>query len=276
MERRGEGTVERLEGGNRDTERSEPIAEGSWFGEAEAFSRMDAQGDPGARGSTATRGVTSWLNWQSALYLFVVGWVCVLLVPLTSFWWLALAFATAAPVVLAILDRPGLELKNADKRKVAEREILHALIEQGELTSTTAAMRTSLTVDEASKMLEELAHKGHLELRIDGGTMSYALQQRDKDELPGEVSASLEKRAEDAGTPHLPGLSQKLDEPLSEREIEVLNVLASGRTNSEAAKDLFISVGTIKSHTNNIYRKLGVTNRAWALARARSLDLLSS
>ena len=54
-----------------------------------------------------------------------------------------------------------------------------------------------------------------------------------------------------------------------------LNLLASGRTNSEVARDLYISVGTVKSHTNNIYRKLGARNRTGALARARGLNLLS-
>jgi DNA-binding CsgD family transcriptional regulator len=275
MERRGDGTVERLEGGNRqrDAENLEFIAEDSRSGEVERLLSAEAHADLGTRGSIATRGVPPWLNWQSALYLFVVGLVCVLLVPLTSFWWLALVCATAAPVALAILDRPGPTLEKADVRKVKEREILQALAERGALTTTTAAMRTSLTVDEASKMLEGLARKGHLELRMDSGAMSYALQQRDTHELTGKIPASLERGG--AGAPHLPGLSQKLDEPLSEREIEVLNVLASGRTNSEAARELFISVGTVKSHTNNIYRKLGATNRAGALARARSLDLLS-
>jgi DNA-binding CsgD family transcriptional regulator len=61
---------------------------------------------------------------------------------------------------------------------------------------------------------------------------------------------------------------------LSERELEVLNLLASGKTNSEGARDLFVSVGTVKSHTGNIYRKLDARNRAEALARARELGLI--
>jgi DNA-binding NarL/FixJ family response regulator len=67
---------------------------------------------------------------------------------------------------------------------------------------------------------------------------------------------------------------QPLDEDLSERELEVLTLLASGRTNSEIARDLYVAVGTVKSHANNIYRKLGARNRAEALARARDLKLL--
>ena len=67
---------------------------------------------------------------------------------------------------------------------------------------------------------------------------------------------------------------EPLAEPLSERELEVLTLLASGRSNKEIAGDLFVAVGTVKTHTNNIYRKLGTKNRAEALARARSLKLL--
>ncbi len=55
----------------------------------------------------------------------------------------------------------------------------------------------------------------------------------------------------------------------------MLTLLASGRTNSEVAGDLFVSVGTVKSHTGNIYRKLDAKNRAEAIARARELELLS-
>ena len=63
-------------------------------------------------------------------------------------------------------------------------------------------------------------------------------------------------------------------EDLSERELEVLALLASGRTNSEIAGALFVSTGTVKSHVNNIYRKLGARNRAEAIARARALGVV--
>jgi DNA-binding CsgD family transcriptional regulator len=221
---------------------------------------------PGAQGSPPKRDVPSWVNWQSALYLFVLGLICVLLAPLTSFWWLALICSTAVPITLAILDRPGLTSKRPDDRKAQERELLGALVERGELTPTTVAMRTSLTVDDASKMLEELARKGHLKLRVEDGIIAYALRERDRHETPDKVSAPLERESESDGAP------QQLDDPLSERE--VLSLLASGKTNSEIARDLFDSVGTVKSHTGNIYRKLDAKNRAEALARARELKVL--
>ena len=208
------------------------------------------------------------------MYLFVLGLACVLLVPLTSLWWLVLVCGTAVPVTLATLDRTILIARRPDDKKVKEQELLEALVERGELTPTTAAMRTSLTVGEASKMLEELARKGHLKLRAEDGVMAYALGERDLRETPTSVSAPSEAETENAGAPRRPKVSQQLDDPLSEREIEVLSLLASGRTNSEVARDLFVSVGTIKSHTGNIYRKLGAKNRAEAIARARKLELL--
>ncbi|MFN2148403.1 MAG: LuxR C-terminal-related transcriptional regulator, partial [Anaerolineales bacterium] len=67
---------------------------------------------------------------------------------------------------------------------------------------------------------------------------------------------------------------QPLLEPLSEREIEVLQLLAQGMTNREIAADLFLSLNTVKVHTRNIYGKLGVKNRTQAVAEARTLGIL--
>jgi LuxR family maltose regulon positive regulatory protein len=63
-------------------------------------------------------------------------------------------------------------------------------------------------------------------------------------------------------------------EPLSERELEVLHLVAEGLSNQEVAHRLSISVRTVKWHTGNIYGKLGVKNRTQAVARARSLGVL--
>jgi LuxR family maltose regulon positive regulatory protein len=65
----------------------------------------------------------------------------------------------------------------------------------------------------------------------------------------------------------LPGL-------LSQREHEVLCLMAAGRKNREIARELVVVIGTVKAHINSIYRKLAVNNRIQAIARARALNLL--
>jgi LuxR family maltose regulon positive regulatory protein len=65
-------------------------------------------------------------------------------------------------------------------------------------------------------------------------------------------------------------------EPLSEREIEVLQLIAEGLTNPEIAARLILSLYTVKTHTRNIYGKLGVNNRTQAVAMARTLGILST
>lgn len=65
-----------------------------------------------------------------------------------------------------------------------------------------------------------------------------------------------------------------LIEPLSQRELEVLQLIANGLTNRELAERLVISLSTAKGHTANIYSKLGVKNRTQAVARARELGII--
>jgi ATP/maltotriose-dependent transcriptional regulator MalT len=61
---------------------------------------------------------------------------------------------------------------------------------------------------------------------------------------------------------------------LSGREIEVLELVAAGRSNAEIASELYLSVGTVKAHVHHIFGKLLVRSRSQAVARARELRLL--
>ena len=65
-----------------------------------------------------------------------------------------------------------------------------------------------------------------------------------------------------------------LDSPLSDREQEVLSLIATGSTNKEIAGQLHLSPHTVKEHTSAIYRKLGVRNRAEATRQAQRLNIL--
>jgi DNA-binding NarL/FixJ family response regulator len=62
---------------------------------------------------------------------------------------------------------------------------------------------------------------------------------------------------------------------LSEREREVLDLIAAGSTNREIAEQLYLSPHTVKEHTSAVYRKLQARNRAEAVQRAQRIGLLS-
>ena len=64
-------------------------------------------------------------------------------------------------------------------------------------------------------------------------------------------------------------------EPLSERELDVLRLLGTDLSGPDIARELVVSLNTVRTHTKNIYAKLGVNNRRAAVRRAEELDLLS-
>ena len=105
-------------------------------------------------------------------------------------WWLIFVFGWTIFPAFGLLVRGVAGLSENPKEFPAsnekERELLQALREHGELTSAQAAMETSLTVAEADKMLKELAEGGHLDLRVRGGGLFYALWEPDRErELEG-------------------------------------------------------------------------------------------
>ena len=67
---------------------------------------------------------------------------------------------------------------------------------------------------------------------------------------------------------------QPLIDPLSERELEVLRLVADGLSNDEIGQKLFLAVSTVKGHNLRIFGKLQARNRSEAVTRARELGLL--
>jgi DNA-binding NarL/FixJ family response regulator len=112
---------------------------------------------------------------------------------------------------------------------------------------------------------------------IEAGATGYLLKDAPRTELLRAVRAAA------AGQSVLPpSVATRLvnrvrtpeAEPLSQRELEVLELVAAGTTNREAAAKLFISEATVKSHLLNIYAKLGVSDRAAAVAEGFNRGLL--
>jgi LuxR family maltose regulon positive regulatory protein len=117
--------------------------------------------------------------------------------------------------------------------------------------------------------------EGYVRLFADlGAPMVRLLQEaRSRRVLPEYVATLL--AACGAGSAGPAASTGMLLEALSEREVDVLSLLAAGLTNREIATALFISRETVKKHTSSIYGKLGVGNRTEAVGRARELDLLA-
>jgi LuxR family maltose regulon positive regulatory protein len=143
--------------------------------------------------------------------------------------------------------------------------ILQALVAEriGEHTTACAYL---------SEALRMAAPEGYLRAFLDEDKQILGLLQETRDTAPVFVEEILQAARQ--SRPVQPLVEQPLLEPLSERELEVLSLVADGLSNAEIARKLYIAVGTVKRHINNIYGKLEVTSRTQAVAKARQLKLL--
>jgi LuxR family maltose regulon positive regulatory protein len=134
------------------------------------------------------------------------------------------------------------------------------------------------TPDEALAFLADgltLAQpKGYVRAFVDKGEPLAALlrEAAARSVAPEYVRKLLAAFARPPTPPH--PLTQSLIEPLSDRELDVLHLLADGLTNQEIAQALCVSVNTVKTHLKNVYGKLGVHSRREAAAKAKELGLV--
>ena len=184
-----------------------------------------------------------------------------------------------APAALSLLDAllaPALSasrLGSAIEIQALRALALAATMGQDQaLQAIEWALRTAepegyvrLFVDEGGAMARLLRHAARR-----GIAPTYTGQLLEAFETTGTRSPSLDLHPPSAA----PGAAEALIEPLTPRELEVLHLLAEGLTNPEIARQLFVSLPTVKSHTRNIYGKLGVHKRREAVNRARQLGIL--
>lgn len=157
--------------------------------------------------------------------------------------------------------------------KAIEILVLQALAyqAQGKSDSAFEALTRALSLGEP---------EGYIRVFLDEGQpMAQLLYQTREKGIAPEYTGRLlalfptEKPVITSTPPH--PLTPTLVEPLSKRELEVMQLIAAGASNAEIARELYIAVGTVKNHVKNIYSKLDVHSRAQAIARARDLGLIN-
>jgi LuxR family maltose regulon positive regulatory protein len=185
-----------------------------------------------------------------------------------------------APIhrALVLLDQLRNTVERSDVVWLRARALVLQALARQALGETPAAL---LALDEA---LALAGPGGHLRLFLDEGpALTELLRDRSthgtNPEYAAAVLAALESRpARDAPRAgRLQGgeaLSASLPEPLTEREREVLRLLAAGQSNAEIARTLYVEVNTVKTHLKRLYGKLGVHSRVQAVRRARELGVL--
>jgi LuxR family maltose regulon positive regulatory protein len=163
--------------------------------------------------------------------------------------------------------------------------ILQALARraQGDRPAALSALEEALALAEPEGyvriFLDEGAPLAELLTKLPrGSARMFAYQRNLLAAFHGRQRAVNSLRAQDGGQAitlqSAPRAHQRWVEPLSEREREVLALVAEGLSNQEIAARLIVGVSTVKKHINNIFGKLAVRSRTQALARARELNLL--
>jgi len=169
---------------------------------------------------------------------------------------------------LALLGRLG-EAATAGARAGSMIEILVlealALQAQGDAVAALGSLERALT---GSKP------EGHVRVFMEEGQpMASLLREAARRGIAPAYIAELFAAGASPGRPS--PKKRGLVEPLSERELDVLRLLGSDLSGPDIARELMVSLNTLRTHTKNIYMKLGVNNRRAALRRAQELDLSS-
>jgi LuxR family maltose regulon positive regulatory protein len=153
--------------------------------------------------------------------------------------------------------------------------LIEVLVLQAVASHTQGQSATALNVLCQALLLAE--PEGWVRTFVDeGASVAELLGQVDRQCAPGYVARLRAAFGPPSSPPTSTLSAHPLIEPLSERELEVLCLIAAGLSNQEIADRLIISLNTVKTHVKNLYGKLGTGNRTQTIARARELGLLSN
>ena len=165
-------------------------------------------------------------------------------------------------------------LEGAEARGQTSRELeilnVQALVAQakGDTIQAIALLEQALTLAKPGGFVRAFVDEGPQMARL----LFEAASRGTAPDYARRLLAAFPTVAPAQTAPAVPPVAEsELVEPLSERELEVLQLIAEGLTNREIASRLFLSLNTVKAHTRNIYGKLGTHNRTQAVARARAL-----
>jgi LuxR family maltose regulon positive regulatory protein len=191
------------------------------------------------------------------------------------------AAESAVQQALALLERLRAAASAAGNvRLLLEALALQALALQlqGDDVGALSALGRAVALAEPGRYIRLFLDEGEPMSRLLRKLLEqYRAQKRTRQKISLAYLSNLLKafaHPEASSLPTSPTQAQPLLDPLSWREREVLRLMASGRKNREIADELVVVLGTVKSHINAIYVKLGVTNRVQAVAYARVLGLI--
>jgi LuxR family maltose regulon positive regulatory protein len=176
------------------------------------------------------------------------------------------ASASSVAALLGLLDRLQAAAVEAGRDgSVLEIRMLQALVHhaRGDLAEALAALGGSFAATPEPD--------GYVRLYLDEGAAMLALLQDATDAYP-QARRLLERATTSVEVAAVP--QQSLGEVLSQRELEVLRLLDSELTGPEIARQLYVTLNTLRTHTKRIFTKLDVTTRAAAVRRAYERGLL--